>query len=565
MSGQCLTSTANGAVALKSTGNSLVDFFMILSRSMTDENIAKYMSLCWDIDPIKTIAIIFNCRDRKSGKKEKHVSNNAMIWLRTYKQEVYKLIIDKYVEKYGCWKDVMYIAFNRKKFVKSEQVFNVVSLLEYKMIANQLMVDKYNLENNVNISLCAKWAPSENDKYDRRKKSAHFIARIIFPNEKKKLMEKYRKLYLTPLRNKIKLVESQMCENKWTDINYESVPAIASNRLKKAFMKHDPIGYSKFLFDVKKGDKKINVTGILPHELISYYLLTSRYYYNAGPVVINETIEMQWKTIVEDMKKTGVLNGLIPIVDVSGSMFEKSTGVMPVQVSIALGILIAECSTGFYNNKIITFCDSPELITIQGNTLFEKVKYVSNINAGTSTNFEATSDLIIDYGLKNNIAQEDMPKKLVCLTDMQFNQANIKYNKEYDNIETLHKHIVKKYENNNYKAPKFIYWNLNGKNDEIFPVSSTEEGTAVISGFSEQLLKVFMKYDNFNPEFILNEILEPYINDIKNITSIIDVCEFYKNDISNNENDANEVIIDLQIENKKTTLGDIMRNYFNNK
>jgi len=572
MSGQCLTSTFNGAVALKSTGNPLVDFFMLFSRSISEENIDKYMKLCWKHDPIKTIAIIFNGRDRKNGKKEKKVSNDAMIWFRTYKQDIYKLIIDKYVEKYGCWKDVMYIALNRRKFSNSEQIFNVVSLLEYKMIANQLIVDKYNLDNDENISLCAKWAPSENDKYDRRKKSAHFIAKIIFPNEKKNLMEKYRKLYLTPLRNKIKTVESQMCDNKWSEIKYETVPAIASTRLKNAFMKHDPAGYSKYLADVKSGDKKINVTGILPHELVNHYLLDTRYLYNKNTKhEINETVEMQWKTIVEEVKKSGALNGLIPIVDVSGSMFEKNNGIMPVQVSIALGILIAECSTGFYNNKIITFCDTPELVTIRGDTLYEKVKYVSNINAGTSTNYEATSDLIIDFGLKNKISQEDMPKKLVCLTDMQFNEANINCNKEYGcSIETLHKHIIKKYEYNNYRAPKFIYWNLNAKNDEIYPVSSSEEGTAIISGFSEQLLKVFMKYDDFNPEFILNEILEPYIKDITTITDIKDICDFYKNDINDNTDDTGDNPDDAGDNtddnntyiNKTLTLGDMMRQYF---
>jgi ATP-dependent Clp protease adapter protein ClpS len=32
----------------------------------------------------------------------------------------------------------------------------------------------------------------------------------------------------------------------------------------------------------------------------------------------------------------------------------------------------------------------------------------------------------------------------------------------------------------------------------------------MISGFSEQLLKVFMNNDDFNPEKIVYEILEPY-------------------------------------------------------
>ena len=101
------------------------------------------------------------------------------------------------------------------------------------------------------------------------------------------------------------------------------------------------------------------------------------------------------------------------------------------------------------------------------------------------------------------------------------------------------------------------------KNDEIYPVSSSEEGTAVISGFSEQLLKVFMKYDDFNPEFILNEILEPYIKDITTITDIKDICDFYKNDIT--DNDANNNVEENQNVNKTLTLGDMMRQYFYKK
>ena len=162
--------------------------------------------------------------------------------------------------------------------------------------------------------------------------------------------------------------------------------------------------------------------------------------------------------------------------------------------------------------------------------MFDKIHNIRRIDVGLGTNFEATSDLIIKYGIENNIAQENMPKKLVCLTDMQFNKANKyhQYSYEYSSkskqdIETHHKYIIKKYEENNYNAPLFIYWNLNSDTHEIFPVSSSEEGTAVISGFSEQLLKVFMKYDKFTPEFIIDEILQPYMKDV-----YIDNIELYK-------------------------------------
>ena len=36
----------------------------------------------------------------------------------------------------------------------------------------------------------------------------------------------------------------------------------------------------------------------------------------------------------------------------------------------------------------------------------------------------------------------------------------------------------------------------------------------MVSGFSEQLLKIFMNYDEFKPEFIVNEILNSYLDSI---------------------------------------------------
>jgi hypothetical protein len=124
----------------------------------------------------------------------------------------------------------------------------------------------------------------------------------------------------------------------------------------------------------------------------------------------------------------------------------------------------------------------------------------------------AVFDLILNAGKMFNIAKETMPKKLVVLSDMQFDIASCS-----DSLRetTLHEDIIIKYNNTAYTPPKFIYWNLSAQHNETFPVRALSNNVAMISGFSEQLLKVFMNSDDFNAESIIDEILKKYIIEVE--------------------------------------------------
>lgn len=481
------TLTENDALALKTTGNVIVDFFMMFVRDASDVLIDKYMKECWKTSPVKTVAIVFNARDRANGKKEKKISNRAMMWLRRHKYKTYSKNIKIYIDKYGCWKDINYIG-NR---VSDNN-------LEIKTISNQLQDDIRKLSDNDNkVSLCAKWVSSEKDKNDKKFNMAHKIAMDIYPNESR-MMEKYRKNIVAPLRKRIDILESYMTSNNWSEIKYENVPSVAMKRNKKVFMKHDEQRYQEYLSQVASGDKKINVTGILPHELVNYYLQNNP---------LDETIELQWKQLLENISSQGTLENTLAIVDSSLSMFDSDCSVKPIQVSIALGIIIAKCNKGPFANKIISFNETPTIYEIQGETLYDQINNIrENLPAGMSTNFESVFDLLLNIGVFFNLPADKMPGKIVCLSDMQFDKAS---NTDV-NEETLHKTIIKKYEGTAYNPPKFIYWNLSSQKNESFPITSNSENVAMISGFSEQLLKVFMNNDKFDAENIVNEILTPY-------------------------------------------------------
>ena len=537
------TCTENGAIALDTSGSPIVDYFMMYTRTITKEQSYDYIEKCWKISPEKTVAIIFNGRDRLKGKKEKRVSNQAMLWLRNNKPYTYMSNILTYINKYGRWKDLLNICYENE----GEGMIN--KNYELTLFADKLRDDLYDLKSETNsvaadaadaevkdnetketkvkkvsVSLCAKWAPSENDRNDQRKHFAKKLATILYGKDDDKKMEKYRKEYLAPLRKKINIIEALMCNNEWDKINYECVPGVASRRLHNAFNKHDSERYCEYLAKVRSGDAKINVTGILPHELANYYvnLRNTQDEYDE-----NETIELQWKTIVENVKSCGILGNSLALIDLSGSMFSASNGSIPAQVAIALGIITSQCCNGMFKNKFITFSADPELVSLIPDELYKEYtdkgiepslytcfKSLIDVDYGYNTDFVKSCDMIIKYGKDNNINDEDMPKKLFIFTDMQFDEATTDNNNENNGIETLYKTIVKMFKAADYTAPKFIFWNLNSSHKQSFPVNCKTEGTAMISGFSEQLLKIFMTYDEFKPDLIVDEILAQYLPEI---------------------------------------------------
>ena len=171
------------------------------------------------------------------------------------------------------------------------------------------------------------------------------------------------------------------------------------------------------------------------------------------------------------MKKGELFNELIAVVDVSGSMFSASNGSIPAQVAIALGLLISNCCTGLFKNTVITFHSTPTFHKVTGTTLKEQVESIRKVDWGYNTNFEKIANLIINYGKNNKLENNLMPKKLVVLSDMQFDEpVKEHYNSDKTELELLYNTFSNKFKKNNYDVPKMIYWNLNSDNSKSFPV-----------------------------------------------------------------------------------------------
>ena len=178
-------------------------------------------------------------------------------------------------------------------------------------------------------------------------------------------------------------------------------------------------------------------------------------------------------------------------------------GGLPINVAISLGLLISKCSIGKFKDHLISFHTTPSITVLNGDdTLRNRVLKVSNMPWGGSTDLIATFKLILDKAIQHELKQEDMPKRLWIISDMQFNAI------DNGNLITNYQKIDEMYNNSIYTRPQIIFWNVDGSTSD-YPVSVDDNGTAMISGFSPSIMKsVLSNNTDFSPYNILRTELD---------------------------------------------------------
>lgn len=378
--------------------------------------------------------------------------------------------------EYGSYGDLKkyykYLSYQHIKYDNKPHVLDHI----INMFVNVIVSDVQKVrEASGGVSLAAKWIPSNGSSVDKK---TNFVTEAC----KKMGLTKaeYRKT-ISALRSHLLVVEKMMSSDTFNDINYSSVPSKAMMNYRKAFSKRDAARFCEYLASLKKGTTKINATGLMPHEIVEKYMRPNAIY---DPV-----LEAQWKEMSSAFGKVGI-DG-IPVVDVSGSM----SGT-PMIVAIALGILVSENSKT-HNNRVITFHEKPSIVdTSRAKNLFDKVKLISGMPWGGSTDFEATFEMLL------NVAKmtQHVPKTLFVFSDMQFNQASASQSTNLDNIDSM-------FENAGFTRPQIVFWNLRG-NTADFPAPKDTKNCALVSGFSANLLKIFLNTGIVSPWQMMIEVLD---------------------------------------------------------
>ncbi|KAL2506601.1 Uncharacterized conserved protein UCP015417 [Abeliophyllum distichum] len=157
-----------------------------------------------------------------------------------------------------------------------------------------------------------------------------------------------------------------------------------------------------------------------------------------------------------------------------------------MEVAVALGLLVSELCEEPWKGHVITFSAFPELHLIREGNLRSKTEFIRQMDLGMNTDFQKVFDKILELAVNKNLPEEKMIKRVFVFSDMEFDQAS------ENPWETDYMVIQRKFQENGYKnVPEIVFWNL--RDSSATPVTATQNGVALVSGFSKNLLTLFLE------------------------------------------------------------------------
>ena len=434
--------TNNGAVTHSTAGKYCLDLFFIAgaSRTMPEQDILIAFSRAYHEDKLTAIKILFWARDARGGAGEKRFFQVIMRSIIISFPEVYDQLAI-HIPTFGYWKDIFIIER------PSDDTLNWLG---------------HQLKENENANLLAKWFP---------RKGEWFVAMHKYLN----LSAGAFRRMLTSMSN---TVEQKMCANEWETIAYSTVPSIAGKTYSTSFSKHDGIRYNSYISDVMEGKQKMNASVLFPSDLVNK-ITAFRWDEDDNTAAY----DAMWKSLPNYME--GCTERILPVCDVSGSM--QGT---PMDVSIGLGLYISERNEGPFKDLVLTFSESPQFHVVQGNTLSERVVNLRGADWGMNTDLTKTFTVLLDRAVAGKVSQEDMPTKLLIISDMEFDVA-CGARTNFDYIKDLYAHC-------GYDMPGIVFWNVNGRLGNV-PVKANTLNTALVSGFSPSIIRSVLGGDDLSP------------------------------------------------------------------
>lgn len=458
-----VTYTENGAISLKSTLDAVYDLFALGAafRQRSEEDIILLFKRAYREDPELAMKCLFYIRDAREGQGERRFFRVCMNWLaKSDDREAAKRNL-QYVSEFGRWDDLYC-------FVDTPLQNDALEIMRQQIALDMSCKTP---------SLLAKWLKSINTSSAESRRLAN-ITREYF-----RMTHKQYRRTLSILRERINVLERLMSAGEWEKIEFDKIPSRAGLIYRNAFARRDILRerYEKFIMDK---NTKVNAKVLYPYECVKSALER-----RGRDRLERPAINKYWDNL-RDYFNGAAFNGMA-LVDVSGSMTIQHNSIAPINIAIALGLYCAEKCSGPYKGHFITFESNPHFIEVEGEDFVEKVKNMYNAPWGGSTNIEKAFDLMLQVAIRNNLSQEDIPKNLIIISDMQIDACV----KDFDNNHITSMSIIrKKWKECGYEMPKLVYWNVNARQNTI--LDDAKSNITYVSGSSPVIYEMIMQGKN---------------------------------------------------------------------
>lgn len=444
------TETENGAVAHKSTLNKVYDLFALggAYRNRTDEDCILLFKNALEENELLALKCLFYLRDIRGGQGERRFFRVNFRWLAQNYPAIARRNLANLAE-YGRYDDLYCV------------VDTPVEKDMFMLIKSQLEEDiaSLNAGPNEGVSLLAKWLKSENASSKETKRLGNKTRIALGLTHKA-----YREL-LSVLRTRINIVEKLMSERKFYAIEYSKIPSKAGLIYRNAFAKRDAERYAAFM---ASKETKVNASTNYPYEMVRDVTKHLTHYYWEEQYQWTEEERNALQKYWDNQKDylNGVPCKMMGVIDTSGSMDSAyNSTVKPIDVAISIGMYMAERLGGPFKDHFMTFASQPQLIKVEGVDFVDKVKRIYDTNLVDNTNLRAAFDLIKNIALQPGVNREDVPNKLVVVSDMEIDGGS--YWRSEATRKTEMESIRNEWRSLGLEMPQLIYWNVNARNNLI--------------------------------------------------------------------------------------------------
>lgn len=374
--------------------------------------------------------------------------------------------------------------------------------------------------------LFAKWAPTPEGFHDNMTCVVDLVVEKLYPRSEhmhgaegqpaswsvymSKKRGEYKRL-LSRLRGHAEVPEHYVGKAAFGEVKYERLASLARARFgTKVFRAQDEERYDAYVTkraqeaskpkEKEEKEKGMAAASLLPHMFVSGAV-------RSGLSSDAEEL-LLWNGMLEGVREGGAegLRDAVAMCDVSGSMSGD-----PLHAAVGLSMVVGEMAEGRWHRKVLTFSSRPALVDVvaprfkeDGEGVVEvsvraAVRAMEQLNWCMSTNLEAAVAL-----LAKEAEGGPLPKTVFIFSDMEFDCAT---GRRSGTHHEAMKAALTRAGRDGAEVPKFVFWNL--RSSRSVPTVATEEGVALVSGFSPAMMRAMLKGEvgKFTPVSVMMEAL----------------------------------------------------------